>query len=54
MHLDGRNSRVDDVPPEFREKIWEVLSKYTVDRAYLEGNEWKVEDQDHWRGSRCT
>ncbi len=40
VHFDGKSSRLDNVPPEFREELYSILEGYTRGYAYLVGDRW--------------
>ena len=40
VHFDGKSSRIDAIPPEFREGLYSIFEKYTKGYAYLKGDKW--------------
>ncbi|NJE48234.1 hypothetical protein [Thermococcus sp. 9N3] len=40
VHFDGKSSRIDAIPQEFREKLYSIFEGYTRGYAYLKGNKW--------------
>ncbi|WP_148881975.1 hypothetical protein [Thermococcus aciditolerans] len=40
VHFDNKSSRLDSVPPEFREGLYSIFEKYTRGYAYLDGDRW--------------
>jgi len=40
VHFDGKSSRPDNIPPEFREKLYSIFEEYTRGYAYLMGDRW--------------
>ncbi|ACS90129.1 MULTISPECIES: hypothetical protein [Thermococcus] len=41
LHFDDRNSHFDNIPVEFREKLYSIFEGYTKGYLYLKDNEWK-------------
>ncbi|NJE01458.1 hypothetical protein [Thermococcus sp. JdF3] len=40
VHFDDKSSRLDNIPPEFREGLYSIFEEYTRGYAYLTGNGW--------------
>lgn len=40
LHFDDRNSHFDNIPPEFRERLYRIYEGYTKGYVYLKGDEW--------------
>lgn len=40
LHFDDRNSHFDNIPLEFREKIYSIFEQYAKGYVYLKNNEW--------------
>lgn len=40
LHFDNRNSHLDNIPPEFRGKLYSIFENYTTGYTYLKGEEW--------------
>jgi len=41
LHFDDRNSHFDNIPVEFREKLYSIFDEYTKGYVYLKDNEWR-------------